>query len=263
MNSGTGRLEDGQKRVIEAVAAHGIPVILVLTKVNVRDGVVDPAAVELTDAIEAMKLPIVTGRPIVTSALDDTFNGVSQAGLETLLEETYRVVPEAQKVALAAAQKIDLSIKLRYARSWIAGAVAFAGGVGAAPIPIADAAILVPAQAALLAKIASIYDIPREQAAKLIAAGGGLAAAGGKYAAAGLIALVPGVGAVISAAVAATITGVLGESWRVTTENVFTGKLDLSNADTITDIAKAFAANVKKGTGAKAAAAASAEGSGE
>jgi hypothetical protein len=50
----------------------------------------------------------------------------------------------AERIALASAQKIDLSITARYARSWIAGAVAFAGGVGATPIPLADAALLVP-----------------------------------------------------------------------------------------------------------------------
>lgn len=247
VNSQTGRLEKGQRRIIEEVAALGIPVVLVLTKVSARDGVVDPAAVALADAIEAMKLPIVTGRPIATAAVDDAFNGVSQYGLETLLEATYRVVPEAQKIALAAAQKIDLSIKARYARSWIAGAVAFAGGVGATPIPLADVALLIPAQAAMMAKIASVYGIPKDKAAKLVSVGTVTAAAGGKLAAGSLIKLVPGVGSVISAGVAATITGVLGESWRVTTERVFTGKLDLNDADQLADLANSFTKNVMNG----------------
>lgn len=250
VNSRTDRLEAGQKRVIAELAARSIPVILVLTKVNVRDGVVDPAAVELADAIEAMRLPIVTGRPVVTAAVDDPFNGVGRHGLEHLLDVTYSVVPEAQRIALAAAQKIDLSIKARYARSWIAGAVAFAGGVGATPIPLADAAVLVPAQAALMAKIASVYDIPKAKAAKLVGSGTIAAAAGGKLAASSLVKLVPGVGSVISAGVAATITGVLGESWRITTERVFTGKLDLDDAEQLADITKTFINNLKRGTGA-------------
>lgn len=57
----------------------------------------------------------------------------------------------------------------------------------------------------------------------------------------------PGVGSVISAGVAATITGVLGESWRVTTEKVFTGEFDLDNAEQLVDIAKFFTSNVKDG----------------
>jgi uncharacterized protein (DUF697 family) len=203
------------------------------------------------DAIEAMNLPIVTGRPLVTAAVDDEFNGVGRYGLGSLLEATYREVPEAQRIALAAAQKIDLSIKARYARSWIAGAVAFACGVGATPIPLADAAVLIPAQAALMAKIASVYGIPKVKAAKLVGASTTVAAAGGKLAAASLVKLVPGVGSVISAGVAATITGVLGESWRITTERVFTGKLDLDNAEQLAELAKSFTSKVKNGTGAQ------------
>ncbi|CAN3700454.1 hypothetical protein MMX123_00439 [Microbacterium sp. MM2322] len=252
VNSQTGRLEPGQRKIIADIAELGIPVVLVLTKVSVRDGVVDPAAVALADAIEEMKLPIVTGRPVVTSAVVDSFNGVGRYGLEDLLEATYRVVPEAQQIAVAAAQKIDLTIKARYARSWIAGAVAFAGGVGAVPIPLADVAVLVPAQAALMAKIAAVYDIPKAKAAKLVSAGTVAAATGGKLAAGSLVKLVPGVGTVISAGVAATITGVLGESWRITTERVFTGKLDLDNADQLADLVRVFTSNVKMGSGAPA-----------
>jgi len=243
------RLEDGQKKIIKELDDRGIPVVLVLTKVNVRDGVVDPAAVAMADAIEAMGLPIVSGRPLYTNAVPDTFNGVEVYGLESLLEATYRVVPEAQKIALVAAQKIDLTIKARYARSWIAGAVAFAGGVGATPIPLADVALLVPAQAAMMAKIAAVYDIPKAKAAMLVGSTTTIVAVGGKMAAASLIKLVPGVGSVISAGVAATITGVLGESWRLTTEQVFTGKIDLDNVEQVADLVKTFTENVKNGTG--------------
>lgn len=252
VNAGTGRLEAGQKRAITELAGRGTPVVLVLTKVNVRDEVVDPAALELADAIEAMRLPIVTGRPILTAAVDDAFNRVGRYGLENLLDVTYGVVPEAQRIALAAAQKIDLAIKARYARSWIAGAVSFAGGVGATPIPLADAVVLVPAQAALMAKIASVYGIPKAKAATLAASVPALAAAGGKVTAASLIKLVPGVGSVISAGVAATITGVLGESWRQTTERVFTGRLDLDDVQQVANLAESFADKVKNGVGGQA-----------
>lgn len=251
VNSKTDRLEQGQRQVIQEVARRGIPVVLVLTKVSVRDGVVDPAAVALADAIEAMGLPIVTGRPVVTAAVDDAFNGTGRYGLETLLDVTYGVVPEAQRIALAAAQKIDLAIKARYARSWIAGAVAFAGGVGATPIPVADAVILVPAQAAMMAKIAGVYGISKEKAATLVGTSTAVAAMGGKLAASSLVKLVPGVGSVISAGVAATITGVVGESWRATAERVFTGKIDLDDAQQVAELADMFTGHVKAGKGAE------------
>lgn len=240
VNSATARLEQGQVESIRKIASHKIPVVLVLTKVNVRDGVVDPAVASLSDAIAAMDIPVVQGRPVLTAAIDDEFNGTARYGLTTLLEATYSVVPEAQRVAMAAAQKIDLTIKARYARSWIAGAVAFAGGVGATPIPIADAALLIPAQAALMAKIAAIYDIPKERAVKLISSVTGMAGMGGRMAAASLVKLVPGVGSVITAGVAGAVTGAIGEGWRVMSERVFTGALSLERADEMENLAKDF-----------------------
>lgn len=241
------RLESGQQRAIREIADAGIPVVLVFTRVTVRNGVVHPETEQLADEIRKMDLPIVGGGPVLTAALDDQFDGVQRHGLEELLQVTYGVVPEAQRIAIAAAQKIDLKIKARYARSWIAGAVAFAGGVGATPIPIADAAILMPAQAALMARIAAVYDIPRDKAAKLAGAATTLAAAGGKVAAGSLAKLVPGVGSVISASVAATVTGVLGESWRATSEKVFVGDVDLDDATQLTEFAKDFTRRAREG----------------
>lgn len=251
LSSGTPRIEEGQKKVIRDIAAAGIPVVLVITKVNVRGDEVDPAVLAFAESIEAMELPIVNGRPVLTAAVDDEFNGVRKYGLETLLDVTYQAVPEAQRIALAAAQRIDLAIKARYARSWIAGAAAFAGGVGATPIPLTDAAVLVPAQAAMMLKIASVYGIPKEQAVALAGGVTTLVSAGGRMAATSLTKLVPGVGSVITAAVAATITAVLGESWRLTCEQVFVGRIDLDDVDKVADFAKAFIAKVAAGTGAR------------
>lgn len=246
VNTGTARLERSQADAIRKVADLGIPVVLVLTKVGVRDGAVDPSAAALADKIAEMKLPIVGGRPVLTAAIDDSFNDTKQFGLEDLLNATYRVVPEAQRVAMVAAQRIDLGIKARYARSWIAGAVAFAGGVGFTPIPIADAVVLVPAQAALMAKIAAIYDIPKERAAELVGEVTAIAGMGGRLAAASLVKLIPGVGSVISASVAATITGSIGESWRKVSEGVFTGKATLDGASQVTSLAKQFLSSLGK-----------------
>lgn len=78
-----------------------------------------------------------------------------------------------------------------------------------------------------------------------------LVAAGGRMAATSLTKLVPGVGSVITGAVAGTITAVLGESWRVTCEQVFVGRIDLDDMDKVADLAKAFIAKVAAGTGAR------------
>lgn len=233
----SGRFDDGQAELVRELDSLGIPVIVVLTQVHRRGGTTAPNHLELAQSIEARNLPIFGERVVLTMAKSDSFSGLSAHGLQDLLDRTYAAVPQGRLNALIAAQRIDLRSKLRLARSWIAGASTFAGGVGFVPIPVADAGLLVPAQLALMARIAAIYNVPKDQARKLITGATGIATTGGKYAAASLVKLVPGVGSVVSASVAATITATFGESWRNVSERVFTGKLDLSAT---TDIATAF-----------------------
>jgi transposase len=70
-------------------------------------------------------------------------------------------------------------------------------------------------------------------------------APGARMAAASLIKLVPGVGNVISAGVASTITGVIGESWHGVAERVFTGTMELDDADEMATLAKQFLSGLK------------------
>lgn len=65
-------------------------------------------------------------------------------------------------------------------------------------------------------------------------------------AAASLTKLVPVAGNVISAGVAATITGTIGEAWRGVSEHVFTGKIDLDDADEAMSLANQFVERVRE-----------------
>lgn len=243
------RLEPGQVRLIEALHELKIPVVLVMTQVPVRDGEVSPDAAEFARVLAEKKLPVVGGRPVLTAAVADPFANTAVHGLQELLDATDSVVPEGRRQALAAAQRVDLTRKTRYARALIASAASFAGGVGFVPVPFADAAVLVPTQAALMAKIAAIYGIPKKEAAELAGVTTTLAAAGGKLAAASLIGLIPGVGQVINAGVASTITATIGESWRAVCERVFTGKIDLAQVEDVKMLADVFKAGLKRKVG--------------
>ncbi|GEL95634.1 GTPase family protein [Cellulomonas composti] len=240
------RFDDGQAALVRELVGLGIPVVLVLTQVRRRGEDVDPVALELADAITARGLPIAEGRPVLTMAKADAFSGLASHGLDRLLEVTYAVVPEGRRNALIAAQRVDLRSKLRLARSWIAGASAFAGGVGFAPIPVADAAVLVPAQLSLMARIAAIYNIPKAKAARLMTGVTGVATTGGKYAAASLVKVIPGVGSVISASVAATITATIGESWRNVSERVFTGRSSIESVTEVGELGETFRAGLRR-----------------
>jgi uncharacterized protein (DUF697 family) len=242
LNARTLRIDDGQEQLLRQLAELELPTILVLTQVPKRAGLIAPDVQEFIDSLRALELPVQA--IIATASLDDRFAGTEAHGLEDLARATWDVVPLLQQQAFAAAQKVDLRTKLRYARSWITGAAAFAGGVGAAPIPVADALVLVPAQFQLMGKIAAIYDLPRAKARSVAGGVTGIAAAGGKQAAASLVKLVPGVGSVISAGVAGAITAAVGESWRAVSERVFTGKTDLEDVDVLQQL---FRDGLKKG----------------
>ncbi|MEK9737718.1 MAG: DUF697 domain-containing protein, partial [Candidatus Nanopelagicales bacterium] len=92
-------------------------------------------------------------------------------GLQELLDATYLVVPEVATAALTAAQILDWERKRQAAKAIINTSVAVAAGVGATPIPFSDAAILVPTQVAMIARLTAAYGLPSDRSRALAAAG--------------------------------------------------------------------------------------------
>jgi len=144
---------------------------------------------------------------------DDEGNLKLPMGLIDLVDLSMNVVPEAYRNALAAAQKVDLEAKVRRAQEAIALAAASAAATGAAPIPFADALLLVPLQIALLAQITAIFGVPLEKGflstlLASIAAGGG-ATVLGRSIVANLLKLIPGAGTATGAVVSASTASIL------------------------------------------------------
>lgn len=93
-------------------------------------------------------------------------------------------------------------------------------GIGATPIPFADAALLVPNQVAMIARITAAYGLPPSKTRALAIAGSvvltGGATMAGKYAVTSLLKFVPGgaiAGSAISATVAGALTKAVGLAW--------------------------------------------------
>lgn len=222
------RFEDKQAEFVRALDGLGLPVILVVTQVPSRDGVPHPDALELASFVEAMRLPLKpAGRAILTNAKEDPFTGAPVFGLQDLLDATYAVVPEVAERALTAAQVLDLERKRQVARTVITQAVAVAAGVGATPIPFADAALLVPNQVTMIARITAAYGLPPDRTRTLAAAGAvvltGGATMAGRYAVTSLLKVVPGgavAGSAISATVAGSLTKAVGAAWSQVCEHV-------------------------------------------
>lgn len=229
------RFEDRQAEFVRALADLGLPVVLVVTQVPTRDGVPHPEAVELATYIESLGLPLRPhGRVLLTNALADPFTDAPVFGLQTLLDATYLVVPEVATAALTAAQMLDWERKRQASTKIINQSVAIAAGVGATPIPFSDAAILVPTQVAMIARITAAYGLPADRSRALAAAGAlvltGGATMAGRYLATTLLKFVPG-GMVASSAISATVAGSLtkavGNAWARVCEHA----LSLSPAD--------------------------------
>jgi uncharacterized protein (DUF697 family)/predicted GTPase len=215
------RFERAQEQFVRELSALGLPVILVMTQVPSRDGRPHPEAVEFARYIESLDLPLRPhGRVVLTNALADSFTGSPAFGLQELLDDTYLVVPEAAEAALTAAQVLDVGRKKKAVAAIINQAVVVAAGVGATPIPFADAALLVPNQVTMIARITAAYGLPPSRSRTLATTGSLLLTGGatmaGRYAVTSLLKLVPGgavAGSAISATVAGTLTKAVGQAW--------------------------------------------------
>jgi uncharacterized protein (DUF697 family) len=197
--------------------------MVVLTQVPSRGSLdsVHPEAEQMASYIEGLGLPLKpSGSVLLTNALADEFTGSPVLGLQELLDATYLVVPEAAAGALTAAQQLDLERKRQAAKRVILSAVAIASGVGATPIPFADAVLLVPTQVTMIARITAAYGVPSTNSRTLAALGSivltGGATMAGRYAVTSLLKFVPGgnvASSVISAGVAGTLTRTVGWAW--------------------------------------------------
>jgi uncharacterized protein (DUF697 family)/GTP-binding protein EngB required for normal cell division len=229
VRAGDRRFEDSQARFIVKLSELGLPVIVVLSQVPVRQGQVHPDAVELADSIASRRLPIKPdGRPVLTNARADDWVTPEVHGLHELLDDTAEVIPESVRAALEAAQRIDLQRKRRRARLAIKAAATAAAGTCAVPLPIADAAALFPVQMGMLAAISAAYGIPTPSARLVQAFGSIMVASGaatvGRYLAGTIAKLFPGAGSVagfaIKASVASSVTIAMGYAWMAVQERL-------------------------------------------
>ncbi len=215
------RFEDAQAAFVRGLADLGLPVIVVLTQVPTKDGEVHPHARELAEYIQQLDLPIrAGGSPVLTNAMADDFTHAPAFGLDHLLDATYDVVPEAAQAALTAAQQLDMERKKKAVKAVINQAVTVASGIGAVPIPFTDAALLVPNQVTMIARISAAYGLPPQRSRAMAVAGSlvltGGATMAGRYAVTTLLKFVPGgaiAGSAISATVAGSLTRAVGIAW--------------------------------------------------
>ncbi|MDE0545076.1 GTPase [Microbacterium sp. C7(2022)] len=233
------RLTPADIAMIRELDAEGLPVILVLTKVDWGKSVVPgkrsvPKGVEqfvewLENPVDGSGQPIhIPYQRVILTSTSDKHGKGSGFGLGDLVAETLALSPEDEKDAFRIAQRLNLPWKREMARPVITGAAGLAAAAAATPIPVADSVALAPIQLGMMGRIATIYDLEM----KTMMSAGAIAQLGvqftGQALARSFIKLIPGAGSVIGASVAFALTAATGEAWMRLCEHVHTGKLDLA-----------------------------------
>jgi uncharacterized protein (DUF697 family)/GTPase SAR1 family protein len=207
------RVEDAEIKLTEMLDKY-IPVLGVVTK-SVSDNGFRQTVQELLPQTRNVV------RVLAEDILLDGGYKIPAMGLENLVELTMTLVPEAQRDALAAAQRVSINQKLQRAQAVVVTAAVTAGGAGAIPLPFSDALAIIPVQLSMLAGISAIWGLPLSTAFLGSLVSGALTGSAGtivgRATVGALLKLIPGagsaIGGVINAGVAATLTTAFGEAY--------------------------------------------------
>ena len=217
------RVEEAETELHCRLAAS-MPVLGVITKARFDQGFRTEVQRLLPKAKNVVRVRA------LSEHFDDSDTVLAPMGLKELVEATAEVIPDAVQRAFAAAQKVSIELKKRKAHKVVGAAAVAAGGVGAAPIPFADALILVPIQIGMLAGISATFgiEVTRAFLSTLVAATAGAAGATflGRAVVSNLLKLVPGVGSVVGGTIAlgaaVALTTALGELYIAVLAKLFT-----------------------------------------
>lgn len=216
------RFEEHQAGFVRRLHELGLPVLFVLTQVPANaQGQIHEEAIEFAEYIAGLRMPLAAqGRVFLTNAKPDAFLGTVVFGLQELLDATFDTIPEVAVAALSAAQQLDWGRKRHAAKKIITTSASSALATGVTPIPFSDAAILVPLQIAMIARLTAAYG-SRLASAQLASLVGSLmlssgATTAGRWMVSSLLRVVPGgqpAAMVISGSVAASMTTAMGWAW--------------------------------------------------
>ena len=213
-----------------------VPIIVVLTQSFSKKN---------ADAMRKMlldeNLDVVQVVPVLAEdyEIDEDYTAKSY-GLDVLIQVMGEALPDELIDTLQNVQIASLAEKKKKAHAIVAAATTTAAGAGAAPIPFADCAILIPTQVGMIASITVIFgfDVSKSVLTAFLSStlGSGGATLLGKTVVTNLIKLIPGAGTVaggaISAGTAGVITAALGEAYIGIMTLVFKGEMSIDDLGT-------------------------------
>lgn len=213
---GARRIEEAELLLVQSLAEH-VPVLVVITTAVADSGYEKTVRDLIPHARNVVRVNSV-------EQLLDGGASIPVHGLARLVELTMEVIPEGQKKAFAAAQRVELQQKIDQAHKVVAYAGTAAASAAAVPIPFSDAVTIIPIQIGMLAGVSACFglDVSRGFLGTLV--GGTFTSIagtlGGRAVVGSLLKFFPGVGTIagglISAGVAGGLTVAFGEAYIAT-----------------------------------------------
>lgn len=242
ISEGSSRVENAESKLCKSLSKY-MPVIAVITKKRADNGFRNVVQTLLPEAKNVVRVNS------IAEVLDDG-HIIKPSGLTDLVELTMEVVPEGQKMAFAAAQKVSIQQKKNRAHAIVVGAAAASATACATPIPLADAFILIPIQVSMLAGITAVFGLNLQKSFLTTLVSSTITGTGatvlGKTIVANLFKLIPGLGTAagiaIAAATATTLTTAFGEAYIATLATLTTNKdiNDITNDEIIKEFKERF-----------------------
>lgn len=258
INTGSNRIEPEEIEWLRELSRENhvtqVPIIVVLTQSISRKN-----AEKMRQMILDENLDIIQVIPVLAKDFEIEDVGIVKSfGLEKLIEVMGEALPDELLDTLQHVQIASLSEKKRRASKVVATAALAATGQGAAPIPFADAALLIPTQVGMIASITVIFgfDVNKSVITALLSStiGSGGATLLGRAVVANILKLLPAAGSIaggaISAGTAGVITAALGSAYIAFMELVYKGEMnieDLTSKEGKETIANIFKENLKNG----------------
>jgi small GTP-binding protein len=236
------------RELTESNKTTQVPIIVVLTQACPKS-----KAQEMKTLVESENLDIVKVVPVLAQDMDFDDEYVAKAyGLDRLIDIMSETLPNELQDTLQNVQKASLEAKKKYSQAAVATAVAAAFGEGFAPVPFADAAMMIPTQVAMIASITTIFgmEVNKSLITGFVSSTIGTAGATvlGRTIVSNIIKLLPGVGTgvggVISGATASLITTALGEAYIAIMEMIYKG--DMKAEDLYSDEGRKTMSNIFK-----------------
>lgn len=240
INTASSRIENEEIEWLKEFAEENkqtqVPIIIVLTQSFSKK-----KADEMRNAILNENLDVIQIIPVLAIDFEiDDERIVEAYGLDRLIKVMSEALPDELQDTLQNVQKASLEEKKRLAHAAVAAATTAATAECAIPVPLADAAMLIPTQVTMIASITAAFglDISKSVLTGFVSSVLGTSGVtiAGKTIVANLLKLIPGVGTVvgstISAATAGLLTTALGEAYILLMEAIYKGEMKANEINT-------------------------------